>query len=239
MQPIKRHPFSNRADAGRQLAECLAKFSGSRNLIILAMPRGGVAVAAKIASALKKPLDVLLVRRLILPNSDDLSIGAITSGGVRLLNHALIDRMHLGREVISDMIFQESIELARRERLYRGDRPSLEIADRQVILVDDGFTPSSLIRDAIRLIRRQHPEKLVLALPAAPALVTRELGMEADEVVTVAETDPSGTLGDCFKDLAPTTDDEVLGLLGHAAAPAPPAASKPKSKQHRVRAVAY
>jgi putative phosphoribosyl transferase len=155
------------------------------------------------------------------------------------LNHALIDRMHLGREVISDMIFQESIELARRERLYRGDRPSLEIADRQVILVDDGFTPSSLIRDAIRLIRRQHPEKLVLALPAAPALVTRELGMEADEVVTVAETDPSGTLGDCFKDLAPTTDDEVLGLLGHAAAPAQPAASKPKSKQHRVRAVAY
>lgn len=239
MQIMKTHLFINRADAGRQLAERVAKFACIRDLIILAMPRGGVSVAAEIAKALNKPLDVLLVRRLILPNSDDVSLGAITSGGVRFLNHAMIDRMHLSNQVVSDMIFRESIELARRERLYRGDRPSLEIADRQVVLVDDGFTPSSLIRDAIHLLRRQHPDKVLLALPAAPAHLTRDLGMEADEVVTVAETDPSSTLEDCFDHLASTTDAEVLGLLGRAAAPAQPAESNPKLQPRRIRAVAY
>jgi putative phosphoribosyl transferase len=237
MQTTKLHRFSNRTDAGRQLAQRLAPFAGIRNVIILAMPRGGVSVAAIVAKALKKPLDVFLMRRLILPNSDDVSFGAITSGGVRMLNHAMLDRMHLSDEVIRAVIFKESIELARREELYRGDHPSLEIADHQVILVDDGFTPSSLLRDAIRLIRRQHPDKVVLALPAAPPNVLRDLGMEVDEVVTVSETDPSiATLGDCFKHLAPATDAEVLGLLGRATAPVEP---KPKTRLRNPRAVAY
>ncbi len=219
MKTMKRHRFINRSDAGRQLAVRLKKFAGLSNLILLAMPRGGVVVAAEIAKALGKPLDLILVRRLIMPNSDDMSFGAITGGGVRVLNHAMIDRRHLDAREVSNIIFNESLELARRERFYRGDRNSLEIADHHVILVDDGFTPRSFIQDALRLLRRQHPDGLVLAMPAGAPHVIHDLEMEADEVITLGEIDLSNSLGACFEDLTPATDNEILALLGHAVIP--------------------
>jgi putative phosphoribosyl transferase len=219
MKTMKRHRFINRCDAGRQLAVRLRKFAGLRNLIILALPRGGVVVAAEIAKALERPLDVMLVHRLVMPNRDHISFGAITGGGVRVLNHAMIDRRHLDARDVSKIIFNESLELARRERFYRGDRNSLEIADHQVVLVDDGFTPSDLIQDALRLLRRQHPDRVMLAMPVGDSHVIRDLEMEADEVITLGEIEPSNSLGACFEDVTPATDNEILALLGHAVIP--------------------
>ena len=205
--------FVNRMEAGRELAKKLAKFANDPQVVVLAIPKGGVTVGAEIADALGHPLDVLLLGKVTAPGCGDTPLGAVTSGGVRLLNSAMIDRLHLSDEEVREAVLRECVEIARRERLYRGDHPSLEVADRTVILVDDGSTPCSTVRNAIRLLRRQHAERIVVALPAVCRHSACDLRFETDEVVTLAEPSSPTPAGRWFREFPPTTDREVRTVL--------------------------
>lgn len=214
------HPrFVNRMEAGRELAKKLVKFKKDPDVIILAIPRGGVAVGAEIADALEHPLDVLLLGKVTTPGCGDTPLGAVTSGGVRLLNSAMIDRLHLSEEEVRAAVLRECQDISRRERLYRGDHPSLEVADRTVILVDDGSTPCATVRNAIRLLRRQHVERIVVALPAVCRHSACDLRYETDEVVTLAEPSSPTPAGRWFREFPPTTDREVRSMLDQHFAP--------------------
>ncbi|MEO8614905.1 MAG: phosphoribosyltransferase family protein [Luteolibacter sp.] len=213
MQTVISHRFKNRQDAGRRLAQRLTKFAQLPNVIILAFPNGGIPVAMEISKALDKPFDVLLVREVTLLADGKTVLGTITSGGVRALICDLIDRMHLSQSDVSEAVLRESVELARREKIYRGDHPSLDVADQTVILVDDGVTPCSAFRDAIRLLRRQHVERIVVAVPAASRNETCDLRAEADEVVALAESDACSSPEKWFKNFTRATDAKVCRLL--------------------------
>lgn len=213
MHSKKSGRFSNREEAGRELAKHLVKFSGLKKIIVLALPKGGVPVGAEIAAMLNKPLDILLVGKITAPGCGEAALGAITGGGVRLLNSAMIDRLHLSDQDIKAAVLMGSLELARQERLYRGHRSSLEVADHTVILVDDGTTPCAMVRDAIRLLRRKHADRIVVAMPAACHHAACDLRLEADEVVTLAETASSIPAGKWFRRFPKTTDAEVRRLL--------------------------
>lgn len=211
--------FATRQDAGRALAKRLQKFHDSPDAVVLALPKGGVPVGVEIARRLALPIDVLLIARITTPGCGDTPLGAITSGGVRMLNCAMIDRLHLGEEEIRAAVLKESIEITRRERLYRSDRPSIDVADRTVILVDDGSSPCSTVRCAIRLLHRQHADHVVVAMPATCHHAACDLRMEADEVVTLAE--PSGEVpaSKWFVNFSPPTPEEIRRILLSAPLP--------------------
>lgn len=212
MHTIKRYRFRDREDAGRNLANRLSKYAGVRDVVILALPMGGVPVAAEIGRILGKPFDILLVGKINAPGHDGTSLGAITGGGVRMLNSEMIDRLHLSESDINMVVLKESLEIARKERLYRGHRPSLEVADKIVILVDDGTSPCSSVRDAIRLLRRQHAEQVVVAMPTSRRNTACDLRMEADDVVILAE--PKAAAPDkWFEKFPQLSDDDVCQLL--------------------------
>jgi predicted phosphoribosyltransferase len=224
-KPVRSHEnlnkmqrFCCREEAGRKLAERLAGFTDSRDAIVLAMPNGGVPVAAEVARLLKVPFDILLVAKITADGCRDAELGTITGGGVRMLDCALIDRLHLSDSEINSAILKKSLELAKREKRYRGNQQSLEVADHAVILVDDGSTPCATIRNAIRLLRRQHAERIVVALPAACHHAACDLRMEADEVVTLAEPQTLIRPGKWFKRFPRTTVSEVRRLLSGGAA---------------------
>lgn len=213
MQSQKIQPFANREEAGRDLAKRLAKFGNYPNVIVLALPNGGVPVGAEVAALLNKPFDVLLVGKISAPGLDDKTLGAITSGGVRMLNSAMIDHLHLSDSDIKSAVLRGSMELARKERIYRGHHPSLQVADHTVILVDDGTTPCESVRDAIRLLRRQHADQIIVALPAACRHSACDLRLEADAVVTLAEPSSRTQAGKWFRHFPKTTDEDVRRLL--------------------------
>lgn len=209
--------FLNRNEAGRALAEKLAKkisiFKDTSQVVVLALPKGGVAVGAEIAAELHHPLDVLLVSGITTPGCGNTPLGAITSGGVRMLNTALIDSLHLSADEVNRAVIKEYQRIARQEKIYRGEHPSIDVADRTVILVDDGTTPCSTLRNAIRLLRREHADHVVVALPALCRHAACDLRYEADEVVTLAEPSYSAPPSRFFRDFPPTTDHEVRELL--------------------------
>jgi putative phosphoribosyl transferase len=205
--------FKCREEAGRQLANQLAAHAGRRDVVILALPSGGVPIAAEISNALNVPYDILLVRKIRVPGGGDHALGAVTGGGVRMLNWEMIDRLNLSRADVNTAILAESMELARREQLFRGTRPSYSVADCTAILVDDGTTPCSLIRDAIRLIRRQHADHVIVALPVACSHTACDLRMEADELVTLVEDDETPSLRRRFKNFPEISDDDVCRLM--------------------------
>lgn len=214
MHTMKPHRFRSREDAGRSLAKCLAKYTDPGHVIVLALPKGSVPVAAEVARILGKPFDVLLVGKITAPGNREKTLGAITGGGVRMLNHEMIDRLHLTDSEINDAILKESLDLARRERFYRGQHPSLDVADHTVILVDDGTTPCSTVIDAIRLLRRQHADRIVVALPATNGNhAAWDLRLEADEMVTLAKPAASLPSGKRFKHFPRTTAARVRRLL--------------------------
>ena len=159
--------FPDRRDAGRQLAGKLAKYAGRPDVIVLALPRGGVPVAYEVAQAIQAPLDVLIVRKLGLPGEEELAIGAIASGGIRILNQDIIDALAVSQAVTDCVTEREAAELERRERQYRGKRPVLEIGDRTVILVDDGLATGASMLAAVRATRIRHPAQVVVAVPVA------------------------------------------------------------------------
>ncbi len=166
--------FRDRAEAGRLLGERLGAYTGRRDVIVLALPRGGVPVAREVARALGAPLDVFLVRKLGYPGQPELAMGAIASGGTRVLNEELVRELRLDDEVIERVAEREEVELGRRERAYRGDRPSPELRGRTVVLVDDGLATGATMRAAVAAVRSRGPERIVVAVPTAPQNTLRE-----------------------------------------------------------------
>ena len=205
--------ISSREDAGRNLAKRLTQFANCGNVIVLAIPTGSVSVAAEIALSLNTNLDVLLVGKITAPVRGGHSIGAVTCDGVRILNYDMIDRLQLSDSDVGAAILKASSGLARRERFYHGTHPALAVADHTVILVDDGTTPCSILRNAIRLLRRQHVDQIVVALPAACRTAAWDLRLEADKLVTLAEPATAIGGGKWFKPFSRSTAAGVRRLL--------------------------
>ncbi|MGG6297807.1 phosphoribosyltransferase [Leptolyngbya sp. AN02str] len=213
------HPgkFQNRTDAGQLLAARLEFYAKQPNVLVLGLPRGGVPVAYEVATALNAPLDVCLVRKLGVPGQEELAMGAIASGGVRVLNHDVVDELGISRRTIDAVTAQELRELQRRDRLYRDDRPHPEVRDRIVILVDDGIATGSTMRAAIAVIRAQHPAKLIVAVPVAPLKACHELRAEVDELVCLMVPNDFYAIGLWYQDFSQTTDETVRCILARAA----------------------
>lgn len=213
MQLEQIQSFTSREEAGRKLAQRLAKYSNTGNTIVLALPNGGVPVGAEIAEFLNKPFDILLVEKIIAPGDSGAHLGAVTGGGVRMLNSAMIDRLQLSKPEVNNAVLDGSMRLARREKRCRGKKAAIEIADRTVILIDDGSAPCEVIRAAVRLLRRQHAERVIVALPVACQNIVSDLRMEADYVVTLVEPEHTGSAGNWFEQFPMTTDADVRRLL--------------------------
>jgi putative phosphoribosyl transferase len=206
-------PFEDRRHAGRMLAATLSDFAGRRDLMVVALPRGGVPVAYEVARALDAPLDVLIVRKVGVPGHEELGIGALASGGIQVLNEPLIARLGVQRADLEEVLVQERAELQRREREYRGDRPALDVTDRTVILVDDGLATGSTMRAAALGLRRQDAAALVIAVPVAPPSTCEEMRSVADQVVCARAPETFYAVGAFYEDFTQTSDDEVRSLL--------------------------
>ena len=210
MQPQR---FRNRTDAGRQLAEKLAAYTNRPGVLVLALPRGGVPVGFEVARALGAPLDVFLVRKLGVPGYEELAMGAVATGGVRVLNDEIVRGLGISEHEIDAAAARELQELARRQRLYRGDRPLPDVAGRTVILVDDGLATGATMRAAIQALRQQQPARIVVAVPTASPDTCEALKAEADDVVCAMTPEPFLAVGHWYEDFTQTTDDEVRELL--------------------------
>jgi erythromycin esterase-like protein/predicted phosphoribosyltransferase len=214
--------FRDRTEAGRLLAEQLRQYAGRDDVVVLALPRGGVPVAFEVARALDSPLDVFLVRKLGVPGHEELALGAIATGGMRVLNRQLIESLGLPAEWIEGIDAKERRELERRERLYRADRPPPDVAGKTVILVDDGLATGSTMVAAVQAILQDEPERIVVAVPVAAPEVCAAMRTIADEVVCLSTPEPFGAVGAWYEDFSQTSDDEVRALLEQARR-APPA----------------
>ncbi|WP_133716280.1 phosphoribosyltransferase [Methylocaldum gracile] len=208
--------FENRTDAGRQLAQALGAYAGRSDLIVLALPRGGVPVAYEVARALKAPLDLLIVRKLGTPGNPELAMGAIASGGASVLNRDVVSIYRISDEVIENAAAKERQELARRERLYRGDRPYPDIENRCIIVVDDGIATGATMRAGLAALRQRNPACIVVAVPLAPVDTVERLRAEVDEVVCLTTPEPFFAVGQGYRDFSQTTDDEVREILTRA-----------------------
>ena len=208
--------FPDRSTAGRMLGARLVQFANEQPLLVLALPRGGVPVAFEVATALHAPLDVFLVRKLGFPGQEELAIGAIATGGARLLNAAIIRSLHLPPEQVEEITQQETKELERRQLLYRGDRAALNIDGHTVILVDDGIATGSSMRVAVTALRQKNPRKLIVAIPVAPASVYRQLQREADKVVCLSTPPDFYAVGEWYRDFSQVSDATVRDLLDRA-----------------------
>jgi predicted phosphoribosyltransferase len=209
-------PFKDRRDAGRKLAQKLSSYDGKPDTLVLALPRGGVPVAYEVALALNAPLDVFIVRKLGLPGREELAMGAVASGGVRVLNGDIIRLLSVPEEVINFVAKRELQELQRRETLYRGNRPTPEVRDRTVILIDDGLATGASMRAAIAGLRAQHPTRIVVAVPAAAPDICEAFRSEVDEVVCAITPEPFYGVGRWYEDFSQVTDEEVQMLLEKA-----------------------
>jgi predicted phosphoribosyltransferase len=209
--------FRNRADAGRQLAEKLTRYAGRDDVLVLALPRGGVPVGFQIAQALDAPLDVFVVRKLGVPGHEELAMGAIASGGVVFLSEKIVQAVNPPYEMVQAVAARESEELKRRERAYRGDRPPLEVRGRTVIVVHDGLATGATMKAAVEAVRRLEPAQIVVAVPTAAVSSGAEFENDVDEFVCVMTPDPFYAVGIWYKDFSETTDAEVRDLLARAA----------------------
>jgi predicted phosphoribosyltransferase len=209
--------FHDRYDAGRQLAAALADYAGRTDVLVLALPRGGVPVASEVARALGAPLDIFLVRKLGAPGQPELAMGAVASGGLRVLNDEVVRYLGIGEDFIEHVAAEEMAELERRERLYRGQRPPPQIAGCTIILLDDGLATGSSMRAAVRALRQQQPAAIVVAVPVGAARVCRDLAAEADAVVCLYPAEQFFAVGEWYDDFQQTMDEEVSELLARAA----------------------
>jgi predicted phosphoribosyltransferase len=219
--------FRDRTEAGRQLASRLSAYADRPDVVVLALPRGGVPVGFEVARALHAPLDVFLVRKLGVPGREELAMGAIATGGVRVLNEDVVQTLWIPDEVIEHVAAEEQQELQRRERLYRDDRPPVDVRGRTVILIDDGLATGSSMRAAVAALRQQRPARIIVAVPVGSPDTCMALRAEADEAVCYRMPEPFGAVGLWYQDFAQTTDEEVRSLLEQAAATTPvPAAPR-------------
>ncbi|MGC2400943.1 MAG: phosphoribosyltransferase [Acidobacteriaceae bacterium] len=208
--------FRDRVDAGRQLSSHLTSFSGRGAVLVLGLARGGVPVAFEVASTLRCPLDVFVVRKLGAPGQPEYGIGAVASGGIRLVNNDAVHDLRISPRQMEELIVQEERELARREELYRAGRPSLEIRNRTVIVVDDGVATGSSMRAAIAALRRQDPAQITVAIPIAARSVCQVLEKETDSIFCLATPPDLSSVGEWYQDFSQTTDEQVRELLSQA-----------------------
>ncbi len=206
-------PIPDRHAAGCALAESLQRYTGRDDVIVLALPRGGVPVAAEIARALDASLDVMLVRKLGVPGHPELAMGAIASGGVQVMNEGVVRQAMVSPEAIEAVVEQESRELEHRERIYRGDRPWPDLKGRCVILVDDGLATGATMRAAIDAVKVQEPGCVVVAVPVAPPETVRDLESLVDEVICPLQPESFMAIGQWYRDFHQVSDAEVLALL--------------------------
>jgi putative phosphoribosyl transferase len=205
--------YRDRSDAGRQLASLLTQYADRDDVVVLALPRGGVPVSFEIARALPAPLDVFLVRKLGAPGHPELAMGAIASGGVRVLSEDILTQLAITRDEVEAVTARERIELERRDRMYRGDRPPTALADRTVILVDDGLATGATMEAAILAVRQSNPARVVVAAPVGAADTCHRLRKIADEVVCAATPEPFQAVGLWYERFDQTSDEEVVKLL--------------------------
>jgi putative phosphoribosyl transferase len=205
--------FHDRRAAGRLLAAKLTAYANRSDVVVLALPRGGVPVAYEVAGALRAPLDVFLVRKLGAPGHEELAMGAVATGGVRVINDEVVEALHVRQDAIDAVAAQQIEEMRRRERLYRGDRPPPDVQGRTVILVDDGLATGATMRAAILALRQRHPARIVVAVPTASPDICEALTSEAAEVVCAMTPEPFVAVGYWYDDFSQTTDDEVCRLL--------------------------
>jgi predicted phosphoribosyltransferase len=210
---MDRTVFRDRVEAGDVLAGRLGHHAGKPEVLVLALPRGGVPVGARVAQALGAPLDVFVVRKLGVPGHEELAMGAIASGGVRVHNEEVVRKLHIDDATLQRVAEVEEQELARRERSYRGQRPPPDLTGRVVILVDDGLATGSTMRAAVAAARRLRPARVVVAVPTAPASTCEQLRGEADEVVCATTPRPFRAVGYSYHSFPQTTDEEVRELL--------------------------
>lgn len=210
-------PFRNRSEAGRLLAEELANYKSETDVVVLGLPRGGVPVAAEVASALHAPLDVVVVRKLGVPFQPELAMGAIAGDDTQLIDKQLVHALDLTDEDVETAVIRERAELQRRERLYRGGRPMLDLKEHTVILVDDGLATGSTMRAAVSFARKRLAKRIVMAVPVGSVEALEKLRREVDECICLATPEPFFSVGDWYWNFLPTQDAEVLKLLEESA----------------------
>ena len=213
--------FRDRRHAGQVLAQSLSGYSRRSDVLVLALPRGGVPVAFEVAQALYAPLDVFIVRKLGVPGHEEYAMGAIASGGIRVLNTNVIHMLGISDAALEAVTAAEQIELDRREALYREHRPAPVVTSRSVILVDDGLATGATMLAAVKALRSQHPARIVVAVPTASAEVCEQMGRDADEVVCATTPEPFRAVGRWYEDFDQTSDEEVRELLDLARRSAP------------------
>jgi len=211
--------FKNRVAAGQRLAEALESYAGCSDLVVRALPRGGVPVGYEVAAALGAPLDVFLVRKLGVPGHEELAMGAIAEGGYRVLNQRVLNQLAHAQAAVEQATAREQAELERRARDYRGERPPPPLEGRTVILVDDGLATGASMRVAVQAVRTQHPTWLVVAVPVAPVETCRNLETEVDELVCLMTPAQFGGVGAWYENFLQTSDEEVRRLLESAREP--------------------
>jgi putative phosphoribosyl transferase len=223
MEPVYRDRF----EAGQRLATKLMAYADRQDVLVLGLPRGGVPVAYEVAKALHAPLDVFIVRKLGVPGREELAMGAIATGGIRVINESVVQMLRIPEYIIDAVAAREQQELERREHLYRDGRPPPDVHDCTVILIDDGLATGSTMRAAIEALRLQHPARIVVAVPVAAPSTCEELGREVDEIVCAQTPEPFYGVGLWYEDFSQTTDEEVHDLLAQAEKEKPVAARKP------------
>ena len=208
--------YHDRSEAGKELATKLSAYKDRDDVLVLALPRGGVPVAFEVAQALDAPLDVFLVRKLGVPGHEELAMGAIATGGVRVLNEEVVDYLKIPERVIDSIAAEELKELKRREIAYRGNRPEPEVKGKTVILIDDGLATGSTIRAAAQALRQQQPARIVVAVPVSAPETCDEYRIGVDEIICAATPEPFWGVGLWYHDFSQTTDEEVRDLLERA-----------------------
>jgi putative phosphoribosyl transferase len=208
--------YRDRFEAGQRLASKLMAYADRQDVLVLGLPRGGVPVAYEVAKALHAPLDVFIVRKLGVPGREELAMGAIATGGIRVINESVVRMLHIPEHIIDAVAAREQQELERREHLYRDDRPPPDVHASTVILIDDGLATGSTMRAAIAALRLQHPARIVVAVPVAALPTCEELGTEVDEIVCAQTPEPFYGVGLWYENFSQTTDEEVHDLLAQA-----------------------
>ena len=208
--------FQNRAEAGQQLASRLGKYANREDVIVVGVPRGGVPIAFEVATALNLPLDIFVLRKLGVPGHEELAFGAIGSGGVRVLDRQIVESVGLSQLVIEFVTRAERTELARREQIYRGGRPPLDVRGKTVILVDDGIATGSSLRAGVHALRQMQPAAIVIAAPVAPRSTVNRLRSEVEDVVCAATPERFYGVGQFYHDFSQVSDEEVNALLASA-----------------------
>ena len=208
--------FRDRTDAGRQLVDPLGVYANRKDVLVLALPRGGVPVAYEVARDLHLPLDVFVVRKLGVPGYEELALGAIASGGVRVLNQDVVRALPGAEQIVESVTANELVEMERRERAYRGDRPPIDVRGRIVILIDDGLATGATMHAAVSALREQEPAKIVVAVPVCAPETCRQMQNVADEVVWLFAPEWFHGVGQFYDDFSQTSDDEVRRLLADA-----------------------